>query len=79
MIAWRRDNLTRVQRFALGMALLRRRNISGIILSHEDIAAWCGCSKSTVFRIERQALKKARKILSDSATLPGDSEQSHGQ
>ena len=57
--------LTRQQRFALGMELLRIRSRHGLSLTHEEIAAWAGCSKSTIWRIERRAIAKAKSALAE--------------
>ena len=49
----------------LGLALLQRRAVPGVPLTQEEIAAWAGCSKSTVWRIEKAALSKAKKALAE--------------
>jgi DNA-directed RNA polymerase specialized sigma24 family protein len=32
-------------------------------LGHEEIADFCGCSRETIRRIEKQALEKLRRLL----------------
>jgi len=44
----------------LGLALLAVLRKPGEELTLEDIAAWCDCRPSTIHRIEKAALKKAR-------------------
>jgi hypothetical protein len=47
----------------LGLALLACRREPGTRFSHAEIAAWCGCSKSYIYRLEKQALVKIKKSL----------------
>ncbi len=43
----------------MGLALLSVLRKPGEALTLEDIAAWCDCPPSTIYRIEKEALKKA--------------------
>lgn len=52
--------LRRRERIGLGLALLSIARRPGEVLTLEDIAAWCDCPPSTIQRIERGALEKAR-------------------
>jgi DNA adenine methylase len=54
----------------LGLALLSALCKPGEELSLEDIAAWCDCSPSTIQRIEKAALKKARRLMQNPQVLP---------
>ena len=47
----------------LGLALLSCLLRPGETLTSEDMAAWCGCSKSAIQQIERRALAKVRERL----------------
>lgn len=47
----------------LGLALLSCLLMPGESLTSEDMAAWCGCSKSAIQSIERRALAKMRQRL----------------
>ena len=47
----------------LGLALLSCLLRPGESLTSEDMAAWCGCSRSAIQRIERRALAKVREKL----------------
>ena len=47
----------------LGLAILGSLRRSGEVLTHEDIAAWCGCSRTYIQAIERRALAKVRRKL----------------
>ena len=49
----------------LGLALLSCLLRPGESLTHEDMAAWCGCSRSAIQRIERRALAKVRERLAE--------------
>ena len=49
----------RNSRIDLGLALLSIARRPGEALTLEDIAAWCGCRPSTIFRIQTAAMKKA--------------------
>ena len=53
----------RKARTDLGLALLSLIAKPGVPLSQEDIAAWCGCSRTTIYLIEKSALKKMRHRL----------------
>ena len=50
-------------RVDLGLALLSRRALPGVSYTQDEIAAWAGCRRSTIYFIERNALKKIRKKL----------------
>jgi DNA-directed RNA polymerase sigma subunit (sigma70/sigma32) len=57
-----------LERFDLGLALLSIANRDGderMPLSLAEIAAWCGCSKATVHKIEQAALEKLRAAARD--------------
>ncbi|MEI8312045.1 MAG: helix-turn-helix domain-containing protein, partial [Verrucomicrobiota bacterium] len=60
-----RPNLKPGRRMDLGLALLQRRAVPGVPLTQEEIAAWAGCSKSTIWRIERRAIAKAKRALAE--------------
>ena len=47
----------------LGLALLSCLLVPGERLTTEDMAAWCGCSRSAIKRIEQRALRKVRQKL----------------
>ena len=47
----------------LGLALLSCLLLPGESLTSEDMAAWCGCSRSAIQAIERRALAKVRQRL----------------
>lgn len=47
-------------RFDLGLQLLAVYAKPGVVLTQEDIAAWCGCTKNRVYLIERDIMKKLR-------------------
>lgn len=49
----------------LGLALLSCLLRPGESLTSEDIASWCGCSRSAIQSIERRALAKVRQKLMD--------------
>ena len=49
----------------LGLALLQRRAVPGVPLTQQEIAAWAGCSKSTIWRIERRAIAKAKRACAE--------------
>lgn len=51
------------QRIDLGLALLSCLLLPGESLTSEDMAAWCGCSRSAIQGIERRALAKVRQRL----------------
>jgi transcriptional regulator len=48
-------------RIELGLALLERRCEWGKPVTQDEIAAWCGCSRSAIWQIEKRALRKIRK------------------
>ena len=50
-------------RMDLGMALLELARKPGEVFTHDDIAAWAGCSEMALRRIERRALRKLRGAL----------------
>jgi len=50
-------------RIALGLALLHRYCKPGVELTHDDIAAWAGCSVAAIYLIEQRALRKLRVML----------------
>lgn len=50
-------------RIDLGLAVLRIVNNPGEPLSLSEIADVCGCSKSTIHRYEKSALRKVRAAL----------------
>ena len=54
----------------LGLALLSCLLRPGESLTSEDMAAWCGCSKSAIQSIERRALAKVRERLVESLGGP---------
>ena len=47
----------------LGLALLSCLLLPGERLTTEDMAVWCGCSRSAIERIEQRALRKLRQKL----------------
>jgi hypothetical protein len=47
----------------LGLALLSIVRKPGECLSSEDIAAWCGCARTSIQDIEQRALRKVRQRL----------------
>ena len=47
----------------LGLAVLGCLRKPGEVLSQEDIAAWCGCSRSMIHHIERRAIAKVKRRL----------------
>lgn len=54
---------THPERIDLGLALLSVLRIPGVPLALTDIAAWCECSKSRIYQIEKTALRKVRARL----------------
>lgn len=50
-------------RIDLGLALLSRIALPGVTYTHDEIAAWCGCTNGAILMIERKALKKLRNRL----------------
>lgn len=53
----------------LGLAVLRAIVPPGAVLSHEVIAAACGCSKQYILKLERSAIRKLRRALREHADL----------
>ena len=49
----------------LGLALLSILRKPDEPLTHEDIAAWCGCSHQHIVRIEQRALRKLRLRITE--------------
>ena len=49
----------------LGLAIIACVLLPGESLTAEDMAVWCGCSKSAIQGIERRALAKVRQRLAD--------------
>lgn len=49
-------------RTELGLELLMLRARSGVGLTQDDIAAWCGCTDVTIHQIEKAALRKLRNM-----------------
>ena len=58
-----RPSIAKTDDVALGLALLSTVCIPGVPLTDSDIAAWCGCSRQAIQRIERIALRKLRTSL----------------
>ena len=58
----RRNGTDKTARIDLGLALLQRRCKPGEPLTHDDIAAWAGCSPALIHHIQRTALRKIRAI-----------------
>ena len=54
----------------LGLALLSCLIKPGEQLTCEDIAAWCGCTRSAIQRVERSAMRKLRQRLVESVFEP---------
>ncbi len=48
-------------RISLGLDLLARRLRFGQTLTHQEIAAWAGCSDGYIVMLEQSALRKLRK------------------
>jgi hypothetical protein len=51
------------RRIDLGLSLLSLVARPGEPLTHEDIAAWCGCNRQKILHIETTALRKLRRRL----------------
>ena len=51
----------------LGLSLLACLRKPGETLTTHDIAAWCGCSRTAIQRIEERALRKVRQRLIEAA------------
>ncbi len=47
----------------LGLALLSVANEAREPMTYQDIAAWCGCHRSRIEQIEKEALRKLRGRL----------------
>jgi hypothetical protein len=47
-------------RMDLGLELLAAAAVAGTRYTYDEIAAWCGCSESAIWLMERRALKKLR-------------------
>lgn len=47
----------------LGLAVLRVVNVEGRRLTFDEIAEVCGCHRSRIEQIEKQALRKLRGLL----------------
>ena len=60
-----RQNVASKPEIDLGLALLSALAIPGVPLTQGDIAAWCGCSRSMIYNIEKKALRNLRGRLSD--------------
>jgi hypothetical protein len=50
-------------RMDLGLTLLSSRALPGVRYSYEEIAAWAGCTPTSIELIEQQALRKLRILL----------------
>ena len=50
-------------RIDLGLTLLSMLVRPGVRLTHEDIAAWAGCTSNTIKEIEKRAFFKMRARL----------------
>lgn len=50
-------------RVDLGLALLSRIALPGVSYTHDEIAAFCGCTNGAILTIERKALRKLRTRL----------------
>jgi len=53
----------RTQRIDLGLAISGATMMPGQVRSHEEIAAFCDCSRERIFQIEKQAMRKLRHRL----------------
>lgn len=51
------------ERIDLGLALLGVLRKPGETLTLDDIAPWCGCSRSALWAIEQSAMRKVRQRL----------------
>ncbi|MES2697264.1 MAG: hypothetical protein V4773_27615 [Verrucomicrobiota bacterium] len=51
------------RRVDLGLELLAMLAKPGVALTHEDIAAWCGCTRGGIWALEKEAMKKLRNRL----------------
>jgi hypothetical protein len=58
-----RGRLTKNADIDLGLAVSGATLKSGETRSHEDMAAFCGCSRQAIEHIERRALRKLRNKL----------------
>lgn len=50
----------------LGLALLHERRLPGVRYTIDEIALWCGCTRTTIWNIEQRALKTLRHRLPQS-------------
>jgi len=50
-------------RIDLGLALLAVAAKPGSELTHQDIAAWCGCTRDAIYLIEKSVLRKLANRL----------------
>jgi hypothetical protein len=55
-----RGQLAKTADIDLGLAVSAATLEPGETRSHEDLAAFCGCSKTNIQHIERRALRKLR-------------------
>ena len=62
----------------LGLSLLSCLLRPGETLTSHDIAAWCGCSRAAIERIESRALRKVRRRLVEAAASQELTEELHG-
>lgn len=62
--------LTRARRIDLGLALLATRGERGRRRTIREIAAWCGCSPSYTYKLERRALRKLKGRLDRAGCRP---------
>lgn len=51
------------QRMDLGLELLSIARAPGLRLSCYEIAAWCGCTDSAIYRLEKRAMRKLANAL----------------
>jgi hypothetical protein len=58
-----RGQLSKNADIDLGLAVSGATLEPGETRSHEDLAAFCGCSKTNIQHIERRALRKLRNKL----------------
>jgi hypothetical protein len=58
-----RGRLTKNADIDLGLAVSGATLEPGETRSHEDLAAFCGCSKTNIQHIEQRALRKLRNKL----------------
>lgn len=65
-------------RIDLGLSLLSVLRKPNETLTHEDIAAWCDCSRAQIQRIRARALRKVRLRLLASVRAPEEREELQG-